>query len=134
MTQVHIINRSGFPDPLLQRLAKVAAPRNTGAVNVLLTDGLRTEPYDAVCYDKVRPTQVEIAVNTRMDYPYYHEHDPIHRAKGSLDFGWLLGPEELMLGLLAHEFRHAWQARHGRPLDETDADTWALSRLARWRV
>lgn len=132
--QLRLTNRSGFPDTLVQRLAKVAAPHNTGAVHLLLKDTLRTEPFDAICYSKLNPAQVEIAVNTRIDYPYRQRHSPVHRAKGSLDFGWLLGPEELLLGLMAHEFRHAWQARHGQPQNETDADRWALSRLARWRT
>lgn len=134
MTQLQITNQSGVPDRLVQRLAKFAVPPSTGRVNVLLRDRLRVYPYEATCYAAARPAIVEINLNRQTEYPYRHRHDPVHRARGSLDFGRLLGPEELLLGLLAHEFRHAWQAKHGKPLDETDADRWALSRLARWRV
>lgn len=40
---------------------------------------------------------------------------------------------ELVLFTLAHELRHLWQWRNRMPLDERDADVYALRALRRWR-
>lgn len=126
--------RSGVDGRTLRRLVRVAAPHGLGPADLYVAPQLRVNPFRAEvrCAGAVTPF-IEIQLNYGLSWPWFQDHDAKALRDGYLPWGWLLGPDELLLACLAHEFRHLWQARRGRPLSDTDADRWALSRLVRYR-
>jgi hypothetical protein len=126
--------RSGIPDAALRRLVRLATPRDIGRTQIYIGSELRSQPFRAESWTEGSVTPfVEIQLNGGLAWPYYQEHDAAQLRRGYLPWGWLHGPDELLLACLAHELRHVWQGRRELLRCDTDADRWALSRLERYR-
>ena len=80
-----------------------------------------------------------------MKFPYFIDRDPSytgkHRSGGYLDC-LLLSREELIVNIMSHEFRHAWQCIKRRgyrvwgargQFSERDADAYAIKMTRKWR-
>ena len=83
--------------------------------------------------------------NSTMKFPYFIDRDPNytgkHRSGGYLDC-LLLSREELIVNIMSHEFRHAWQCIKRRgyrvwgargQFSERDADAYAIKMTRKWR-
>ncbi len=130
---IHVTNLIDVPPKMLQRLVRLATPTGTGTVDLTLFPFRGQEFRAEVWPAGIGRRFVEIAINVTRVWPYYQRHSAEQIGQGYRPWGWLFGPDELVLACVAHELRHVWQHRRKRPLCETDADTWALSRLARHR-
>lgn len=131
-------NRTDLPDRRLRGLIRAAAPHRLPTVELTVAEGGRTLPFTASAWPQAlgRPF-VQISVNPRWAYPWYHRNGAEQARRGYRSLGWIHTQEELLLLLIAHELRHIWQRDHdptrwlaGHP--ETDADLWALARRAAW--
>jgi len=128
-----IDNATHLPDREVRHLIRVARPRGVREVEV--TVGTTRQRFVAHSWPNAMPPAiVEVKVGFERPFPYFHRHTRADLKRGYLSWGWLESPTELMLGLLAHELRHCWQAQHGWDQSETDADRYALAILERWRA
>jgi len=149
---VRIVENSlGLPTARVRELARLARPRATPPVELILRPTRATPSHPRGVRWNASSTPeaavVEIELGLRWRYPFYHRHGAPALRQGYLSWGWIPSLEVCLLGLLAHELRHCWQVvwpdrrwslevegRVKSPFawaGERDADRWALQVLGR---
>ena len=132
-------NTTSLDDSLIREVVQFANPNNSlrgVAINVKNTEWVGAR---GMCYwgvpsmsphskDPAVKRLITIGINCKTTFPWIWQTG----LKRVPDFE-VRTIEELLVAIVAHELRHAYQGDHDKPKSEVDCERFAQKRVLKWR-
>lgn len=140
MVSMLIINKSNVSSNKLREIIKFANPKGNPLPNLLALKNSKASFYG---YYIISKEAVTVGIGNFRHFPVKIIRGKAARKEGYASDFFLRSKEEALLYLFSHELRHHWQRLNPKKprlgavsgqFSEEDADTYALTKLDKWRL